>query len=391
MNKIRIGFPLINSAGWTGGFNYLYNLLSALSEHQANRIKPILFCGLDADEDDVAKFAQLENIEIVRSSAFNIARNKVSLRLAVLTGVDGLVLKALRTEAVDVVFENAIFFGWRMPIPAIAWFPDFQHRRLRDYFSHIAFWRREIGFRVQIASKRLVMLSSEDARTDCESFYPNSIDRTAVVRFASPIDAQLMLGNTAEVLSEYAISQPFLYLPNQFWKHKNHTIVIEALGLLKKQGCEVLVISTGNPRNFLHPDVYSKLELKVLELGLETNMRFLGMVPRSHVISLMRTCCALINPSFFEGWSSTVEEGRAFGTPMLLADIAVHREQMGSNADYFSPTDHVALAQLMRQFTDAARDVLEPRSVQAGATQNVTQFAQDFVKTVDWTIRNSQS
>ena len=36
---------------------------------------------------------------------------------------------------------------------------------------------------------------------------------------------------------------------------------------------------------------------------------------------------ALLNPSHFEGWSTTVEEARALGVPMLLSDLDVHLEQ----------------------------------------------------------------
>ena len=384
MKKIRVGFPLISSAEWTGGFNYLHNLLSAVIAHQSSRIEPVLFCGEDAREDDVDRFKQLAHVQIVRSYAFNAARQRSSLSAAILWGLDANVVDVFLSHQIDVLFENATFYGWRLPIPAIAWFPDFQHRRLREYFSRVAYFKREVGFRVQIASKRVIMLSSEDARSDCERFYSGSIARTTVVRFATMMDPSLISEKPNAVLQEYGIREPFYYLPNQFWKHKNHDVVIEALGLLKREGCELLVVSTGNPRNFLHPDMFSQLERKVSNLGLESNMRFLGMVPRDHVISLMRTCRGLLNPSFFEGWSSTVEEARVFGTPMLLSDIPVHREQMGKDAHYFNPFEPVALSDLMRKCVqDVTCDVV-PRNIQAEAAQNVVRFAQDFLKTVEW-------
>ena len=59
-----------------------------------------------------------------------------------------------RPSASTLVFESARFFGWRLPFPAVAWFPDIQHRRLPQLFSPAARWRREIGFRAQIASGR---------------------------------------------------------------------------------------------------------------------------------------------------------------------------------------------------------------------------------------------
>ena len=48
---------------------------------------------------------------------------------------------------------------------------------------------------------------------------------------------------------------------------------------------------------------------------------------------------ALINPSRSEGWSTTVEEAKSFGVPMILSDIDVHREQTGGTARYFGAED----------------------------------------------------
>jgi len=157
------------------------------------------------------------------------------------------------------------------------------------------------------------MLSSEDARKDCEHFYRRAIGNTEVVRFATSIPADLIEGFPEKVFGEYQLPPKFFYLPNQFWKHKNHMVVIEALGLLKQQGFDAVVAVTGNPLDPRHPGYVGQLNVRIESLGLRDNFRILGLVPRRHVISLLRTCAALINPSFFEGWSSTVEEARAIG------------------------------------------------------------------------------
>jgi glycosyltransferase involved in cell wall biosynthesis len=46
---------------------------------------------------------------------------------------------------------------------------------------------------------------------------------------------------------------------------------------------------------------------------------------------------AIVNPSLSEGWSTNVEEARALGVPMVLSDIAVHREQAAGCAVFFDP------------------------------------------------------
>ena len=77
------------------------------------------------------------------------------------------------------------------------------------------------------------MLSSEDARRDAERFYPASRGRTVVVRFAV-LPPEVDLRDPARVLGTYGLPARFLYLPNQFWKHKNHAVIVEALAWLGK-------------------------------------------------------------------------------------------------------------------------------------------------------------
>jgi glycosyltransferase involved in cell wall biosynthesis len=384
MTVKRVAFTLRGSAAWTGGYNYLINLFRALEHSHSGSIIPVLFCGDDALKEDVSVFYSIKNVEIVCSSVFNSQRLTARMARAIITGRDFEALRLFQKENIDVVFENAVFFGWRFPIPVIAWMPDFQHRRMKHLFGMMAYWKRELGFRAQVASGRYLMLSSEDARHDCESFYPLASGRTAVVRFSAPISANLMEENPLAVIDEYHLPENFIYLPNQFWSHKNHLLVIESLNLLKKKGIELFVVTTGNPIDPRFPGYYEDLLARISQLGLTNNFRMLGMVPRPHVISLMRVCGVLINPSLFEGWSSTVEEAKSLGVPMLLSDIIVHREQMGSGAVYFDPHDACMLANKLYEYSQhlPAR-MAGARQISADSGLYVNNFADDFATLVD--------
>lgn len=383
---MRVAFNLIDSARWTGGYNYLINLFRAIRNYEADHISPILFCGEDADERDVRSFLEAGDIEVVRSSVFDAHKKASNILHAFLFGVDSHALQVFRRHQVDVVFENATFYGRCFPIPTIAWLPDFQHRHLRHQFGVRAYWQRELGYRAQVASGRVIMLSSEDARKDCERFYRRAKGRTAVVQFAAFISSDLIEASPEKVVQEYGLPSRFFYLPNQFWKHKNHLVVIEALGLLKRQGVDVVVAVTGNPLDPRHPEYIGQLHARIESLGLRHNFRVMGLVPRGHVIALMQTCTALINPSFCEGWSSTVEEARMLGVPMLLSDIAVHREQMENGAIYFKADDSEGLAAKMRDIASAVSLTSSTRKPDGRSHARVRRFARDFAVVVDQAI-----
>jgi glycosyltransferase involved in cell wall biosynthesis len=103
------------------------------------------------------------------------------------------------------------------------------------------------------------------------------------------------------------------------------------------------------------------------------------------VFALMRACTALINPSLSEGWSTSVEEAKSLGVPMLLSDLRVHREQAGDRADYFDPAVAGQLASLMARHEDSPDPSRRDREKEAIAAfqKRTRQFALDFSETVE--------
>jgi glycosyltransferase involved in cell wall biosynthesis len=231
-----------------------------------------------------------------------------------------------------------------------------------------------------LAAGRTVLLSSEDARKDCEEFYPRSRSRTAVARFA--MRPALQPGqNDPEILGRYGLPTRFFYLPNQFWAHKNHLRVVAALQMLRARGADVVVAASGNPHDPRQTGHYELLQQRVEEAGLAASFRFLGNVPRADVALLMRASLAMLNPSLFEGWSTTVEEAKSLGVPMVLSNLPVHREQVGAAADFFDPHDSAAIADcLLRVWirTQQPPSVAAQQAAAAAAQQRVRAFAEQL-------------
>ena len=79
-------------------------------------------------------------------------------------------------------------------------------------------------------------------------------------------------------------------------------------------------------------------------------MKYLGLIPLHDVYKLNANCLCLINPSFFEGWSTTVEEAKSFGTPQILSNIPIHKEQ-SPNSIFFNPYSYKSLAKILIDIT----------------------------------------
>ena len=131
--------------------------------------------------------------------------------------------------------EAAEYQGWRFPVACLVWVPDFQDRHLPQLFSARSLYGKSLGLRLQLATKRTVLVSSEDARGDCERFYPQSRGKTAVARFA--VRPALQPGESdPRVSAIHGLPARYFYLPNQYWVHKNHIRVVDALRILRDRG-----------------------------------------------------------------------------------------------------------------------------------------------------------
>ena len=53
---MRVAFTIIESKNWTGGYNYLLNLLRLLAKHEQDRLTPVLLVGETCSDDDINNF-----------------------------------------------------------------------------------------------------------------------------------------------------------------------------------------------------------------------------------------------------------------------------------------------------------------------------------------------
>ncbi|HEY1551648.1 MAG TPA: glycosyltransferase family 1 protein [Kofleriaceae bacterium] len=333
---IRVGFRAPH-AGWQGGRQYFWNLLFAL--RQTPSIQPVLLARSQADLDD---YRELAHVERVPPAWLSSARAPFLAGRAAryLVGSD-LVERAVMSRARVELYSHAPPLGKRYGARWLYWIPDLQHRRLPEQFGRIERLQRDAEMRHAIAHATLVIVSSHAAKRDVLELAGAAAEpRLRVLQFVAQPRA-VAHPPIAELAARYRLPERFLFLPNQFWRHKNHAVVIDALAQLP---AELVVVATGDTHDYRHPEHYAQLVERAARAGVSDRFRVLGKVPFDHVVGLMRASVAVINPSLFEGWSTTVEEARTMGKRLVLSAIDVHREQAPPRSRYFAPRDPIALA-----------------------------------------------
>ena len=80
---------------------------------------------------------------------------------------------------------------------------------------------------------------------------------------------------------------------------------------------------------------------------LINNIVFTGFISREEQIALMINSKAIIQPSLFEGWNTSIEDCKSLGLDVIASDIKVHREQLGKASLLFNKNSEEDLANLV--------------------------------------------
>jgi glycosyltransferase involved in cell wall biosynthesis len=193
-----------------------------------------------------------------------------------------------------------------------------------------------------------LVLSSQTALGHFDAAYPNHKVREFVLPFAVTLGALSPL-NFDELKAKYGVADAYFVCCNQFWKHKNHALLLKAIAHLANRHTEVQFCFTGNESDRRHPGYFQELRQLARDLGIEARVRFLGFIPRTDQLALMAHALAVVQPSLFEGWSTVVEDVKALNRRLVVSDIPVHREQLTRYpyAQFFDPHDAIALAEAL--------------------------------------------
>jgi glycosyltransferase involved in cell wall biosynthesis len=364
---IRVGFLITFRADdWLGGISYYRNLFRAISLLSDRRIEPVIFTGSKTNAAIANDFSFLE---IVRTPLLDEALRPSLLRRVVRKAFPVILKKDIQYRRLLAENNISMISHTNNPfvdfgVPTIGWIADFQHKHLPDYFNKKELVERDRIFNALCLSCACIVVSSHDAQKDLKKFFPEGAPRSRVLQFVACVPPTADLVPLQELEDKYRFKGPYFYLPNHFWVHKNHRVVVQALKILKSRGYDTPVLLSGKTHAYRSPDYFDTLMKDVEKDDLTSRFRLLGIIPYDDVLSLMHHSVSLINPSLFEGWSNTVEEAKSLGKGMILSDIPVHREQAHQVALFFNHQDPESLAQAMAHAWNRRHSAVQPSALQ---------------------------
>ena len=390
-----IAFAYLDGGIWTGGFNYLRNLFAAVqSLEKSTRPEIALLAPAEATPNGYAALAPLVDrvLTLPREPAWpwTIRRWRTMARERL--GLTPTILPYLRKQSVTGVFSMEEY-GPHFKMPLLTWIPDFQDCRLPEMFPDEERQERSRRYARIAQNATRVIVSSEDALNDWVRLAPQAAGKGRVLSFVSQVPAEIYDSDPASVCEHYNLPQRFFYLPNQFWKHKNHQVVLQALELLRAQHPDIKVVCTGDTRDYRHSQHFAQLQDTIAAKGLGSNFIILGKVPYEHVLQLLRQSVAVLQPSLFEGWSTLVEEVKSIGKMIVVSDIPVHREQNPPAAVFFDPQNPEQLAICLKEVFSAKMagpDSELEAQARAHLPERTREFGMRFVDIVEEAVRPAE-
>ena len=244
------------------------------------------------------------------------------------------------------IISHTSSLGRNSKIPSIKWFPDFQEFKFPNNFSLKQRIARKLDIYFSSINSTKILLSSYSVQKQLKLINKKAFKKSSVLRHATFLRNFKIIGQS-KLKKKFNIKRNYFFLPNHFWKHKNHIVVYKAIKLAKKNDKKILLVTTGNTYDYRFPDHYNFLQNFIKKEHLFENILHLGIIDQNDLFSLIKHSLAVINPSLFEGWGNTLEHSILFDKIAVLSNIDVHKERKNKNKILFNSNDHNKLSQIM--------------------------------------------
>lgn len=353
----RIGFLInFNISKWFGGTYLIKNLIRCIVKFSNNEIKPIIIVKKKISKNEKKEF---KDFEILKTNFFHnqtLADRIYNKLLIIIFGrsktYDNFFLKhKIEILSHSNALSNSIFMGKKSAIKSYPFLADLQYLHYPQNFSLKNLILRKINIYMCAFHSTKIIVSSNDVKKDLKNVSKLASKKAIVSPFVFLAPKKNEIFKYSFLKARFKIPHKYFYLPNQYWMHKNHKIVLNSLLYLKNKNKirDIFIVSTGSKAEHRNTKYFYEIEKFISDNNLYEYYKYLGTVSFKEVLTLIYHSVAVIQPSKFEGRSSTVEQAKSMGKKIILSNIKIHKEQNPMRGKYFSPDNFVQLSNLLLQ------------------------------------------
>lgn len=229
-------------------------------------------------------------------------------------------------------------------VPTVCTLYDLQYKTYPDFFSVEDNGHRDFVFKEVCRKATRIAAISEYSRQSAIVHGQLTPDRikTIYLRMAGRI---LKNKNSAKLLSVLGLNKNnYLLYPANFWKHKNHEMLLTAFNIACHEGLgsSIKLVCTGAPG-----ERCEWLRQAAASMGLMERVIFPGFLSNEDLGILIKNCVGVVYPSLYEGFGLPIIEAMAAGVPVACSNVTSLPEVGGNAALFFNPRIPTDIAKAM--------------------------------------------
>ena len=374
VERKRIALIYDYNTGWIGGTYYILNIIKALNFlPDAEKPELTIFHDTESPLTDIRKVGY----PYISFAGFHYRMSHVAQIINTILLLNNIrwLIKVKLPGNVGNFYYKSFFLDTTNIKKYYNWIPDLQPMFLPQFFKkrerkhHLAVFKR------MVTANEPIVFSSQAALDDFNSFFPENRNNKKILRFVSLSNTNFDALSISDLKKKFDITGEYFIVSNQFWRHKNHMVVLEAFNEIFKRHPSLQLVFTGKEYDYRDPNYFNDVKAYVSQNNLQDNTRFLGFIDRDEQLKLMAESIAIIQPSLFEGWSTVVEDAKLLNKCIICSDIAVHREQLPGSSLFFDPYDKNKLIKIAEAVLNGEMTF----SIDYDQQQAVMSFAREFV------------
>ncbi len=192
--------------------------------------------------------------------------------------------------------------------------------------------KREIYYNLLCKYAKKILVDSTVGKSHLLESYKVDEEKIEILPFTIP--PYIYHQTASEKSKTINFPKNYVFYPAQFWLHKNHLGLIEAINILKLQGILINCVFVGSDYNSL-----TLINQKIKEYGLQEQIFTFDYVNNESIISLYQNALALVMPSFFGPTNIPQLEAFELGCPVITSRIYGIPEQVGDAALLIDPNN----------------------------------------------------
>ena len=152
-----------------------------------------------------------------------------------------------------------------------------------------------------------------------------------------------------DIIKKYEIiTEEYIFYPAQYWAHKNHIYILEALNILNhKYNKKITAVFCGADKNNL---AYLKSTTEILKIS--DYVKFLDFVNEVDIVNFYISSFAIVVPTYFGPTNHPPIEGFFYQKPIFYSDLFSDNEQVRDAVVKIDLKDPKNLAQSLNDFLE---------------------------------------